>query len=465
MPDQILLSVDPLGRSYTKSFSAAHDPAQLLPLVDLISKSVALLVEEYRSVNQSVPSLDSTSPSPFDAPESNTPAMSRAVQIIEAACAQLCFTVASPGHVMINKAYAFEEAACLQVVTEGRIADHLVDVPHGLSVEALASKSGLNAGKLGRILRMLATKHCFIEVSPNVFANNRLSIKLLSTDPVSSFVGHLTGEGMKGASFLNDALMDQVSGSSMSPADAPFRHAYGAPIFDYYSQAPRRIAERFNKAMVGFGLVTGTGMLPQAFPWNILPKGTTVCDVGGGNGHATLGLAKSFPHLRIIVQDLEHVVVNGKPLWEKACPEAVNSKHVDFVPLDFFKGVPVSGCDFYYLRHVLHDWPQAESLKIMSNIRSAMKESSRLLIHEFVLQHAVRDMKCGPGFSQAPEPLLPNFGMGRVRLYEQDINMMCCVNSMERTLDEFVELGNYTGYRFVKIWDAGEASLVEFAIA
>lgn len=41
---------------------------------------------------------------------------------------------------------------------------------------------------------------------------------------------------MKGASFLNDALMDPVSASSMSPDDAPFRHAYGAPIFDYYSQ-------------------------------------------------------------------------------------------------------------------------------------------------------------------------------------------------------------------------------------
>lgn len=95
----------------------------------------------------------------------------------------------------------------------------------------------------------------------------------------------------------------------------------------------------------------------------------------------------------------------------------------------------------------------------MSNIRSAMKESSRLLIRksplvcilqrypeprhadEFVLQHAVRDMVRGSGYSQAPAPLLPNFGMGRVRLYEQDINMMCCVNSMERTLNEFVALG------------------------
>lgn len=42
---------------------------------------------------------------------------------------------------------------------------------------------------------------------------------------------------------------------------------------------------------------------------------------------------------------------------------------------------------------------------------------------------------------QAPEPLLANFGMGRARLYNQDINMMNVLNSKERTLDEFVKLG------------------------
>lgn len=80
-------------------------------------------------------------------------------------------------------------------------------------------------------------------------------------------------------------------------------------------------------------------------------------------------------------------------------------------------------------------------IRMYSLLRTIRRHTELRLADEFVLQHAVRDMNCGPGFSQAPEPLLPNFGMGRVRLYEQDINMLCCVNSMERTLDEFVELG------------------------
>jgi hypothetical protein len=42
---------------------------------------------------------------------------------------------------------------------------------------------------------------------------------------------------------------------------------------------------------------------------------------------------------------------------------------------------------------------------------------------------------------QAPEPLLANYGMGRIRLYQQDMNMMNLFNSQERTLQEFVDMG------------------------
>lgn len=41
----------------------------------------------------------------------------------------------------------------------------------------------------------------------------------------------------------------------------------------------------------------------------------------------------------------------------------------------------------------------------------------------------------------APEPLLPNYGVGRVRPFYQDLNMMSCANAKERTLDEFVGIG------------------------
>lgn len=65
-------------------------------------------------------------------------------------------------------------------------------------------------------------------------------------------------------------------------------------------------------------------------------------------------------------------------------------------------------------------------------------------------------------FTQAPEPLLPNYGDGRIRQYLMDINMMALLNSRERTLKDFIQLGNTVGLKFVKVWQTGEMGLIEF---
>lgn len=37
--------------------------------------------------------------------------------------------------------------------------------------------------------------------------------------------------------------------------------------------------------------------------WSSLIPGTTVCDVGGGVGSVSIGLAKAYPHLLLTLQD------------------------------------------------------------------------------------------------------------------------------------------------------------------
>ena len=65
---------------------------------------------------------------------------------------------------------------------------------------------------------------------------------------------------------------------------------------------------------------------------------------------------------------------------------------------------------------------------------------------------------------QAPESLLPNYGDGRLRQYTMDINMMTLLNSKERSLEDFIQLGNSAGLDFVKLWETGEMGLVEFTL-
>ncbi|KAL0568216.1 hypothetical protein V5O48_013776 [Marasmius crinis-equi] len=142
---------------------SSFDNSHLTALTDLINSAVKDIIAEYAAVGRAVPNLDSLEPGPFDVPEDTPAKLSRAVQIIEAACAQLAHTVASPGHVVVNKAFQHEDPACLLVVTEAKIADLLLDKPDGVHVDELAKSAGLDAGKLERILRILATKHCFRE--------------------------------------------------------------------------------------------------------------------------------------------------------------------------------------------------------------------------------------------------------------------------------------------------------------
>lgn len=53
----------------------------------------------------------------------------------------------------------------MRVVVEGRVADILESYPKGLPVDDIAEKTSLNGAKLGHVLRMLATRHCFTEGS------------------------------------------------------------------------------------------------------------------------------------------------------------------------------------------------------------------------------------------------------------------------------------------------------------
>ncbi|KAJ7931437.1 S-adenosyl-L-methionine-dependent methyltransferase [Mycena leptocephala] len=409
-----------IPRIFRVSMLSNSGLADIVALADLISSAVKDVVAEYTSAQVSMPSLSSTSMGPFDIPESMPSNLIKAIRTVEAACTQLTFSVANPGLVVCQKAYGFQEPVCMLVATDSKIADHLLDKPKDFTV-----------------LRLLATKHCFTEVKPNVFANNRLSMKLVSTDPVSGVVGHMTDEVGLACTALNETLKDSETTASLSTQASAFNRAHGCSIFDFYLAFPdqKKRADRFAQAMVGMGQVTGKGMLPKVYPWASLPQDTVFCDVGGNNGHVSISLLKAFPQLKIVFMQKENLNPTLK-------------ERVQFVPLDFFSGTPVKDCDIYYLRHVLHDWPVDNCKMILDNIRKAVKSTSRVFIHEMVLQHLVNDGISDNQFETAPEPLLPNFGAGRFMLYAQDINMMCLLNSQERALPQFIDIGVRSGFEF-----------------
>ena len=145
-------------------------------------------------------------------------------------------------------------------------------------------------------------------------------------------------------------------------------------------------------------------------------------DIGGGLGHDLIALKSKFPNLQgqLVVQDLPIVIENVKDL-----PSGIEAmKH------DFFAPQPVKDAKAYYLRTVLHDWPDKQAREILENIKAAMNKDSILLINETVLP-------------ESNVPLYPAM---------LDLSMMALFSSLDRTRTQFEELLDSTGFKLLEAW-------------
>lgn len=58
---------------------------------------------------------------------------------------------------------------------------------------------------------------------------------------------------------------------------------------------------------------------------------------------------------------------------------------VRFEEHDMFTEQLVKGADVYYLRHILHDWPDKYAVKIVANLVPALKHGARILVSDSVI--------------------------------------------------------------------------------
>ncbi|KAF3000452.1 hypothetical protein E8E14_007079 [Neopestalotiopsis sp. 37M] len=221
------------------------------------------------------------------------------------------------------------------------------------------------------------------------------------------------------------------------------------------------------------------------YPWQDLGAGTVV-DVGGGierllflyarfliHGHS-LGFAGSFcmqlheihPSLQLVVQDREPVIKQAEPVWESEYPDALASGQVKLSAHDFFLPNPVQGADVYWLRYILHDWPDDKVGTILSHVAKSMTASSRLLIADTIVTTTLRASIDGGRDGQetvmvaAPPPLLANYGRAASHAHIMDLNMMMMVNGRERTPAELGILVQAAGLEIVRIWQGGAVDTV-----
>ncbi|KDR72497.1 hypothetical protein GALMADRAFT_101591 [Galerina marginata CBS 339.88] len=438
--------------------------AQVEALLRLINSSARDALAQYELYDQEIPLPESTVPHPLDAADDPL-VLRKAVRLLEGACERLCTMLAPPVHTVVNRGQNLDWI-CILVAIEAKIADVLSGQDEGMKLEELSKRVGIESGKLSHILRLLATKHIFSEVKPDTFSNNRLSLVLQSSSNVAALTSCHTTLTPRAALAFYDNLTNPSITFSYDPTQASFMQAVReegikGTFFDWLKAHPEKL-EVFGRAMFGLGKVMGSSCVLHHYPWSSV---STVCDIGSGVGAFSLPLAKANPKLKVTLFDLPETIGQAQEHWSQEYPQAKADGRVEFVSGDFFQQIPVKSQDVYYMRNIVHNWADEPAQKILSSVRGAMGQNSRLLIHDHVLPNISQTQLEASLVEVAPSPLLPNYGAGSVRSYNQDMTMMLMFNSKERTLDESVALAAAVGLRLEKAWDLAETLLLEFRLA
>jgi hypothetical protein len=316
----------------------------------------------------------------------------------------------SPQEQISQLARGYWHTQAIYVAAKLGIADALKDGPR--SAEELAAETQTEPRPLYRLLRALASLGIFAEVDRRRFILTPMAEYLRSDVPGS----------IRSLAIMRGEWQYESWGQllySIRTGRSAFEQIYRLPLFDYLAQNPEKGA-LFDDAMTGVHGKETTAML-NAYDFSGIG---VLADIGGGNGEVISSVLKRSPEMRGILFDQPSVIERSRLNLESAgladrCEARAGN---------FFESVP-TGADAYLLRHIIHDWDDAQSIAILRNCRAALGNRGKLLVVEGLVL---------PG----NEPALSKFF---------DLAMMVLPGGMERTADEYRQLFAASGFELTRI--------------
>ena len=289
---------------------------------------------------------------------------------------------------------AFWTSRCLHIVAKIGVADHLDARPQ--STAALAKATGSKEEALYRVLRLLASYGIF-EWWDGAWHHTEASRFLRSDDP-GSLLDYVRMIGMP----VFWRAWENME-HSMRTGEPAFSKVHPGGVFAYLADHPEE-GRIFNASMTSKSHRDIAALLP-VYDFS---QFATIADIAGGRGHLLRAILKSSPNTQGILFDQTHVVAEVSPDKDEKLSVIGGNFFTDHMPK----------ADAYILMNVIHDWADAESVKILSAIRRDMPQHARVLIIETIVP-------------LTPEPHLAK---------ELDIAMMVLPGGKERTKEEYAEL-------------------------
>ncbi|KAJ3578752.1 hypothetical protein NPX13_g1815 [Xylaria arbuscula] len=310
----------------------------------------------------------------------------------------------------------------LKLISHFEIAKK-VPIDGEISFGDLAANVGVNEAALTRILRLGIAHRVFREPRPGIIAHSAASRQIAEDRAMADWVSACVNDMWPSAERTVDALVKWPRAEEPNQTGFSLANETENSFYAELSKDPER-ARRFGGAMSFFTSGEGYALhhLIDGFDGSAVGAGTVV-DVGGSRGDAAFSIARQYPDIRLIVQELAEVVAMSKE---------EPGLNVTFMVHDFFNEQPVKGADVYLLRWILHNWPDKYCIRILRALIPALKRGSRVLIMDFVM----------------PPPLaLPNLVDRKLRA--MDVTMLEIGNAKERSMDEWKDLVGQADARFI----------------
>lgn len=298
---------------------------------------------------------------------------------------------------------------CLHVVAQHGVADAVE--PEGSTVDEVADRLGLDADALGRVLRALAA-HGVFEVDLPEIRHNDASRLLRADHPMSmGAFAHMMGLPMSW-----DAL--SALPSTLETGRAGVFDLDPDGLFAYLRAHPDQAAV-FDRAMTAKSHAD-IPLVLDAYDFGARPS---VVDVGGGRGHLLRAVTARVTGIEATLVDLPEVI-------ERL--DAAGADGLRLLAADFFTDALPSAA-VYVLMEIIHDWDDADAVRILSNVRRSTPDDATVLVVETVLDdQRLRD----------PAKTL-------------DIVMLALTGGRERTAAEHSSLFERSGFELVRVIPTG----------
>jgi hypothetical protein len=315
----------------------------------------------------------------------------------------------NPYAAMAELITAYRATQLVRVAAMFSFAEHLADGPK--TATELAEAESIDADATFRVLRLCAS-YGLVTSEDGVRFSGTTTLTTLRKDAPGSLRGLALTMGGP-SHWLPWGRLPEAVRTGKPQAEA----ALGTDAWSYGAAHPEELQNSID------ALNSASAAVSSEAVRTIDTTGVRLAvDVGGATGSLVQALMGVNSELRGVIFDLPTVVPHARAAIERAGLQ----DRLSAVAGDFFESVPEA--DLYLLRYILHDWDDESCIRILRNLRRALRAGGRVLILETVI-----------GDIGEP-PAAPSM----------DINMMVVLGGRERRVPEFEVLLSIAGFRLVR---------------